>query len=202
VPPRVGDETPRRSGSGRFRRGAGAGAGSRSGVGARSAAGPLDEADQTPERVREAALRLLDRQRRTRSDLARRLREKGFALGTIDPVLDRLTEVGLIDDVEYARAFLAGRWGRRAAGWRRLEQQLRMKGVPAPDILAARAKLEEREGNVDEVTAARRAITQAARRYAHFQPHVRRQKLWALLSRRGFDGDVIDRALREPDPGE
>jgi len=104
--------------------------------------------------------------------------------------------------VEYARAFLAGRWGRRAAGWRRLEQQLRMKGVPAPDILAARAKLEEREGNVDEVTAARRAITQAARRYAHFQPHVRRQKLWALLSRRGFDGDVIDRALREPDPGE
>jgi regulatory protein len=198
MPPRVGDETPRRSGSGRFRRGAGAGARSRTGAGPGSAAGALDEADQTPERVREAALRLLDRQRRTRSDLARRLREKGFSSGAIDPVLDRLTEVGLIDDVEYARAFLTGRWGRRAAGWRRLEQQLRMKGVAAPDILAARAKLEEREGNVDEVTAARRAITQAARRYAHFQPHVRRQKLWALLSRRGFDGDVIDRALREP----
>jgi regulatory protein len=197
MPPRVGDETPRRSGSGRFRRGAGAGARSRSG-GARSAAGALDEADQTPERVREAALRLLDRQRRTRSDLARRLREKGFTSGTVDPVLDRLTEVGLIDDVEYARAFLAGRWGRRAAGWRRLEQQLRMKGVAAPDILAARAKLEEREGNVDEVSSARRAIAQSARRYAHLQPHVRRQKLWALLSRRGFDGDVIDRALREP----
>ena len=198
MPPRVGDETPRRGGSGRFRRGAGGRSGGGAGSDGDSGSGTVDEAEQTPARVREAALRLLDRQRRTRSDLARRLRDKGFASATIDPVLDRLTEVGLVDDVEFARAFLAGRWGRRAAGWRRLEQQLRMKGVAAPDVLAARAKLEEREGSVDEVSAARRAIAQSARRYANLQPHVRRQKLWALLSRRGFDGDVIDRALREP----
>src|SRR5690349_9733603 len=103
MPPRVGDETPRRSGSGRFRRGTGAGSrggtGSDAGSGAGSIAGAVDEAEQTPARVREAALRLLDRQRRTRSDLARRLRDKGFASGSIDPVLDRLTEVGLVDDV-------------------------------------------------------------------------------------------------------
>ena len=43
----------------------------------------------------------------------------------IDEVLDRLAAVGLVDDVEYARAWLAGRWGRRSAGWRRLEQELR-----------------------------------------------------------------------------
>ena len=144
------------------------------------------------EAVREAALRLIERTRRTRSDLARRLRDKGFAAADIEPVLDRLAAVGLVDDVEYARAFLAGRWGRRAAGWRRLEQDLRQRGVSAEDIAAGRARLEaEQGGPADELAMARRVVEQTARRYAGLEPHERRRKLWALLARRGFPGDVI-----------
>lgn len=145
--------------------------------------------------AREAALRLLERTRRTRSDLARRLRDKGHAAGVVIETLDRLVAVGLVDDVEYARAFLAGRWGRRPAGWRRLEQQLRAKGVASDDAAAARARIEEREGPADEVTAARRVVALAERRYATLEPRVRRQRLWALLFRRGFDGDTIEQAL-------
>ncbi len=148
-----------------------------------------------PDAAREAALRLLERSRRTRDDLARRLREKGFPPATIDDVLDRLTQVGLVDDVEFARAFLAGRWGRRPSGLRRLEQQLRAKGVGDEAVSAARALIEAREGAVDEVTAAHRVVEQAARRYAKLEPRVRQQRLYALLARRGFDGDVIRRAL-------
>ena len=146
--------------------------------------------------AREAALRLLERTRRTRSDLARRLRDKGHEPGVVIETLDRLAAVGLVDDVEYARAFLAGRWGRRPSGWRRLEQQLRAKGVAPDDIAAARYRIEEREGPADEVTAARRVIVAAERRYAALEPRQRRQRLWALLSRRGFDGDTIEQALR------
>jgi regulatory protein len=156
---------------------------------------------EDPAACREAALKLLERQRRTRADLSRRLHEKGYAAATIEPVLDRLAGVGLIDDVEYARAFIAGRWGRRAAGWRRIALELRARGVTGEDIATARARLEEREGNVDEVAGARRAIAQAARRYARLDPRVRRQRLYALLARRGFDCDVIARAL-EDDAGE
>ena len=149
---------------------------------------------------REAALRLLDRARRTRSDLARRLADKGFASATIEEVLERLAGVGLVDDIEYARAFLAGRWGRRAAGWRRLEQELRGRGIGTDDLAAARARLEESTGAVDEVAGARRVIEQSARRYAGLESRARRQKLWALLSRRGFDSDTIEQALRETAP--
>jgi regulatory protein len=152
--------------------------------------------------IREAALRLLERSRRTRSDLARRLREKGHAAITVEEVLDRLTEVGLVDDVEFARAFLAGRWGRRPAGWRRLEGQLRQKGVSAEDTARARALIEAREGAADEVSAARRVVAQSERRYAALEPRVRRQRLWALLMRRGFDGDVIEQALKSPQEAE
>lgn len=151
------------------------------------------------EAAREVALKLLERTRRTRSDLARRLREKGYALPTVEAVLGRLESVGLIDDVEFARAFLAARWGRRTAGIRRIEQELRGKGVGAEAIAAARARFESEHGAADEITAARRVLAQAERRYASLEPRVRRQRQWALLARRGFGGDVIARALDAPD---
>jgi regulatory protein len=153
-------------------------------------------ADDTLEKARQSALRLLERTRRTRSELERRLRDKGHTPALIEEVLARLGAVGLIDDVEYARAFLNERWGRRSAGWRRLQAELRKRGISPEDIETARARFEEERGAADEVTAARRAIAQAARRYASLDPRVRRQRLYAMLMRRGFDGDVIEQALR------
>jgi regulatory protein len=158
---------------------------------------PLETGDLAA--AREAALRLLERTRRTRSDLVRRLRDKGHAPSVVSEALDRLATVGLVDDVEYARAFLAGRWGRRPAGLRKLEQQLRAKGVTEGDIAAARTLIEEREGAADEADVARRLVAAAARRYAALEPRVRKQRLWALLARRGFDSDVIRRALDLPE---
>lgn len=148
-----------------------------------------------PEGAREAALRLIEHTRRTRSDLTRRLRDKGFPESDVEPVLDRLAAVGLVDDAEYARAFLAGRWGRRAAGWRRLEQDLRQRGVSPADIAAGRARLEAERGATDEVAMAQRVLEQTARRYAALGSNERRRKLWALLVRRGFSTDVIQEAL-------
>jgi regulatory protein len=162
---------------------------------AAGAFGPAPERAASPDAAREAALRLLERMRRTRFDLTRRLREKGYATAVVEEVLDRLTAVGLVDDVEYARAFLAGRWGRRAAGWRRLEAELRNHGVPAGAIAEARSRLEAQQGVADEVGAARKALAQAARRYQNLDPRLRRQRLYALLVRRGFDGDTIQAAL-------
>ncbi len=156
-----------------------------------------------PDAAREAALKLLERTRRTRSDLARRLGERGFAAGTVEEVLERLERVGLVDDTEYARAYLAGRWGRRPTGWTRLRQELRGRGVGDEAIDAARAILEQREGGAaDEVATARRVIVQAQRRYASLEPRVRQQRLYGLLARRGFDGETIRRALAIRDDEE
>jgi regulatory protein len=160
------------------------------------------ERSADPEAAREAALRLLERTRRTRSDLARRLRDKGFAPLVIESVLDRLAGVGLVDDAEYARAWLAGRLGRRPAGARTLETELRGRGVSSEDIASARGRLDEEQGATDEVAVARKVVAQAERRYQSLEPRVRRQRLWALLARKGFDGDTIEAALREPTLGE
>ena len=150
-----------------------------------------------PEAAREAALKLLERTRRTRSDLSRRLRERGFTAAIVQEVIDRLAAVGLVDDVEYARAYLAGRWGRRSAGWRKLEQDLFRRGISAEDALAGRTLVERETGAADEVTVARRTLEQVERRYAALDPRVRRQRLYALLVRRGFARETIDEVLRE-----
>jgi regulatory protein len=161
----------------------------------RSTRTPRDAAPGGVEGAREAALRLIERSRRTRSDLERRLRERGHDAAVCAEVLERLEAVGLVDDVEYARAYLAGRWGRRAAGWRALEADLKRRGVSSPDIVAARARLEADQGPADETSLARRVLAQTARRYAGLEPARRRQRLWALLARRGFAPDVIAEAL-------
>lgn len=167
---------------------------SRAGRGGRPVAA---ERAADPAAAREAALKLLERSRRTRADLARRLRDRGYEEPVVTEVLERLAGVGLVDDVEYARAFLAGRWGRRAAGWRTLEQDLKARGVGREDIASARTRFEAEQGPADEVRLARRVATQAERRYAALEPRVRRQRLYALLVRRGFDGDTIEQALRQ-----
>ena len=151
---------------------------------------------------REAALKLLERTHRTRRDLERRLKEKDFDAPAIEHTRDRLAEVGLVDDVEFARAWLAGRWGRRPSGWRRLQQELRAKGVSQEDAEKARDLLAERGSAPDEVESAAKLVAQARKRYAKLEPHAQRQRLYALLARRGYDGGVIRRALEIEEPLE
>lgn len=156
---------------------------------------PNAEPNTDSDAAREAALKLLERTRRTRSDLERRLRDKGFAPHTVAEVVDRLAEVGLVNDAEYARAFLAGRWGRKPAGWSKLQRDLRAKGVPDEAIAAGRGLIESREGAADELEMARKLIARVQSRYAKLEPRARSQRLYALLARRGFDGDTIRRVL-------
>ncbi len=152
---------------------------------------PIDDADA----AREAALKLLDRTRRTRVDLERRLADKGFTPNATAEALDRLTRVGLIDDAEFARAFLAGRWGRRPAGWSRLRQELRAKGVGDDAIESAREQVVQRDGGVDEFATASKLVAQARKRMAGLDAQKQRQRIYALLARRGYDGDLVRRVL-------
>jgi len=80
-------------------------------------------------RVREAALSLISYRARTRRELERRLRQKGFTPERIETCLDRLVERGLVDDASVAAAFVRDRLRHRPRGRTRLVQELRQKGV-------------------------------------------------------------------------
>ena len=88
-----------------------------------------DSADVNPHAVaREIALRQLTVRARTRAELARALARKNVPEEVADSVLDRLTEVGLIDDAVFARDWLAA-GARRQRSRRVLLGELAEKGV-------------------------------------------------------------------------
>lgn len=175
---------------------------------ARSSVATTPDSSPDPESVRaaqEIALRALDRRRRTRRELERRLAEKGLGADIVREALDRLERVGLVDDLEYARAFLRERLSRRAVGERALKSQLFGRGVPAAVVDQALEELRTGGGEAagaessglprSETERALRALRQVERRYRNLEPRARRQRLAAALARRGFDYEAVGEAL-------
>jgi regulatory protein len=155
--------------------------------------------------AQEIALRALERTRRTRRELERRLKERAVEAEAACEALNRLERVGLIDDLEYARAFLREKLARRAVGARLLRGQLLARGVGGAVADQAMAELAASDAAAastrTELDRASRAAAQFARRYARLDPRTRRQRLSAALVRRGFDYDTVSEALRALDEG-
>jgi regulatory protein len=82
-------------------------------------------------------LRLLQVRPRTRAELEKALRRSGFAKETVAEVLDRYSEVGMIDDEAFARAWVTSRHHSRGLASRALAGELRRKGVPDEAVDAA-----------------------------------------------------------------
>jgi regulatory protein len=152
------------------------------------------EAPSDPENVaRILVLRRLDHAPRTRVELERYLTQRGIPDEAATTVLDRFTEVGLIDDMAYARGWVTSRHGTRGLGKRAVAQELRRKGV-ADDIIA------EALDPIDADQERARALELARSRYPQvmglpYATQVRR--LMGALTRRGYDVGLASAVVRE-----
>lgn len=142
--------------------------------------------------AREIALRQLTVRARTRVELARALARKQVPADVAERVLDRLTEVGLIDDAVFARDWLAA-GGRRQKSRRVLLGELAEKGVDRELIDELAGEFEaERDYDVARTFAARKAPALAG-----LEPAVRYRRLAGALARRGFSASVVAQVTRE-----
>jgi len=146
------------------------------------------------EKAREAALRLLDRARRTRRELEKKLAEKGHAPEAVGEALDRLARVGVVDDLEYARAFARSKLARRGVALRVVRQELRRRGVPDADVALALEPLEGPDGERDR---AFQALAPLWRRHRGLDPPARKARCAQALARRGFEYDTVREVLEE-----
>ena len=80
------------------------------------------------EKIREAALKLLDYQDRTSSELREKLVKKGFSEEAVEEVALVLEESGLINDERYAALYAQSKLN-SGKGSRWIKQKLREKGV-------------------------------------------------------------------------
>ncbi|MBN2494286.1 MAG: regulatory protein RecX [Deltaproteobacteria bacterium] len=81
------------------------------------------------QKAHEKALRLLELRSRTRAELERALRGKGHDADIVEGVLDRLVELGLVDDARFALDRARALGERKGWGPRKLRADLRARGV-------------------------------------------------------------------------
>ncbi|MEM1125288.1 MAG: RecX family transcriptional regulator [Bacteroidota bacterium] len=145
--------------------------------------------------ARARALHFLAHRGRTEEEVRRKLRQVGFGEAVTEQTLDRLRELGYLNDAAYARAYTQARYRSRGYGPRRIRDELRRRGVSAPLIDEALAELAEQ---ADPLEAARRHARRRWRRLVH-EPdaYKRRRKLSDFLVRRGFEYDVIRQLVEE-----
>jgi regulatory protein len=134
------------------------------------------------EQARNLCLRLLTARARTRAELEGQLAKRGYPDDVTARVLDRLAQVGLVDDVDFAQQWVQSRRVNAGKGKRALAAELRTKGVDDDVITAALAGIDtgaEREraeqlvrdklrreklGDDDDTKVARRLVGMLARR--------------------------------------
>jgi regulatory protein len=133
--------------------------------------------------ARDAALRLLSRAAQTRRGLSRKLRSRGFSKEATIFAVDRMIELGYVDDRVFAENWARFRISTRAEGWKSLYRGLLRGGVP-------RAIAEE----VLEETCTEEVELEHARRLAQ---GVSPGKAVSKLTSRGFRSRTIARILSE-----
>jgi regulatory protein len=156
-------------------------------------AGAAGVGDDPYERARQVCLRMLTVAPRTSAQLADAMRRKGVPDEAAGAVLGRLTEVGLIDDAAFARAWVESRHHARGLSRRALTAELQRRGVPGEDVQAAVGALDPDE----EIATARRLVVKAMTATRGRPLPVRIRRLVGLLARKGYPAPLAYRVVRE-----
>jgi regulatory protein len=146
-----------------------------------------------PAIVLEAAARFLEARARSTAEVRRRLTYAGYRVDLVDGAVERLSDLGMLDDESFARAWVESRDRARPRGERAIREELRRKGV---DRAVVDAVLDDRRRTAGgdlpvDRAAAERLLERHGRALARVaDPRVRRQRAYALLARNGFDPDT------------
>jgi regulatory protein len=142
--------------------------------------------------ARTVCLNLLTTRARTRAELAADLERREFDGDVVTTVLDRLVEVGLLDDVAFAEQWVDSRHRHRGLGRRALSQELRRKGIDSEVAGEAVAGLDadaERERACELV---RRKLPSLDR----IESQAAARRLVGMLARKGYGAGMAYDVVR------
>lgn len=158
---------------------------------------------EDPAVVLEAAARFLEARSRSIHEVRRRLGGAGYRSELVEGAIARMTELGMLDDEVFARAWVESRDRARPRSERAIREELRLKGIDRETVdivLGERRDRAAESGPGDDSdlappsadrTAAERLLTKNARSLARVaDPRQRRQRAYALLARHGFDPET------------
>jgi regulatory protein len=150
--------------------------------------------DADPESVaRTILLDQLTGRARSRKELADKLAQRNVPGDIAERLLDRFTEVGLIDDADFARMWVEGRQSAKGLARRALAQELRRKGV-ADEV--AREALDGLDPAAERA-AGRDLVRRKLRSMSRLDDQVKMRRLVAMLARKGYDPGTAFAIVRD-----
>ena len=144
------------------------------------------------QKAKDYAFRLLSFRMRARKEMENRLQRKEFTESVISDVIKELESLGLINDNKFAQAFVSDRLNLGLKGKRLIFAELIKKGVINQNIKSALNEISESQ----EQEVCKRLIQKFENRYKSLPEYEKKQKLYALLTRRGFSYPIIKKALK------
>jgi regulatory protein len=143
--------------------------------------------------ARTIALNALSARPKSRRELEVQLARRGVDEESAKLVLDRLATVGLIDDLEFARAWSRSRQGTKGLSRRVLAQELNAKGIDRSIAEGVLAEISP----VDEYEAALAVALKKARSVSSLEPNIQVRRIFDLLARKGFSSSISAQIIRQ-----
>ena len=137
-------------------------------------------------------LRYLGYRSRSEAEVRRYLSRRGCPASVADPAIEKLRSLNYLNDENFARNWALGRAQGQSYGPKRIEQELRSKGVGQSLI---RRAVRETFDEVDETKQARRLLDRHFKGSDLREPRTLRRAA-AFLMRRGYGSKVVFNLLR------
>ena len=149
--------------------------------------------EEQVEKAKELVLYSLTASSKTRKQLEEKLASKEYPENVIAEVLDRLTEVHLIDDSAYAKNWAISRQNFKGLSASAIRRELKTKGILEEDIEEALAHIDvdaEKEKAVELVENKLRSVRNLDRQTAT-------RRLVGMLARKGYGGSMAYSVVKE-----
>lgn len=147
--------------------------------------------DSEKYRANERALYLLEFRSHSQKELREKIKRSGISQEAAQEAAEKMEEIGLLDDAAYAKNLAKTLFERKKYGYRRVRQELRLKGI-SPEI--SEQVLAEFEP--EDVSVVIRDLLE--RKYPSYteDEKVKKRAVAAML-RFGYQYDDIRRAMQE-----
>jgi regulatory protein len=136
---------------------------------------------------------MLEKRARSRSELVIALRRGGVPVDVSTTVIERFTDLGLINDAALAEEFARARHTGRSQAAPAIAAQLRRRGIDDSVIRQAVSDLDPAGDSSAALALARSRLP----RLTGLDTRTRIRRLTGLLARRGYSAEVVARAVRE-----
>ncbi len=111
----------------------------------------------------------------------------------IEEAADKMEEYRYIDDKEFAKGWVQSKKSGQPAGGRKISYELRSKGISQEISEEALTALSEE----DELKQAIKLAEKYQTKYKDLAMHEQKAKIAQALQRRGFDWDLVSKALNQ-----